>query len=244
MAEDERIGEEHTKTEDAEVEGHGAKKVVGTGLAAAALVGAGVAGVKLMDGDDESNQRVTGALTSRDEAPVSGDLKAADRDGDGYLTSADLAHEGFKWDTGELRKHSEVLPVGLSLAGWKCSPELIGGDGFAIKGESIMLKYGVSPELDKLLESGAPEEWSKKWREIDQDGDGYAAAEDLEVAGIKMYTGELEEAGYKESPEDLMKAGYKVPSHALGEGGFMIKGESLMLKEAVDPALDELLRKD
>jgi len=243
MAEDERIGDKHTENAP-EVEGHGAKKVVGTGLAAAALVGAGVAGVKLAGDDGQPNQRIAGALTTSDEAPSPGDLKAADRDGDGYVTSAELAQEGFKWDVTELNeKGLEVSATGLSLAGFKQSLDSLGTEGFAIKGESIMIKQGVDEELDKLLD-GSAQEWTKKVRELDLEGDGYAATEELGEAGFKFDASELEEAGIKISSEELEKAGYKLPLQSLGEGGFMIKGESIMIKQGVDAELDALLGKD
>jgi hypothetical protein len=229
-------------TEDApDVEGHGTKEVVGIGLAAAALIGGGAAAYKLTE--DDANERSQAALVEREETSEPVELKAADRDGDGYLTSAELAHEGFKWSTEELREHPEVLAVGLALAGYKHSPDLVGDEGFMIKGESIMLKYGLSPELDKLLDSGAPQEWSSKWREVDRDGDGYANHEELEPAGWKLNTAQLEKAGYKFGPEDLAKAGYKLPSYALGEGGFAVEGSEVMLKHGADTGLDALLEK-
>jgi hypothetical protein len=243
VTEDERTDEESASAaEGDDVEAHGAKKIVGTGLAAAALLGAGAAGVKLATDDDQSSQRVQGALTSRDD-PVRA-LTAADRDGDGYLASAELAQESMKWDVAELNERGlEVSAPGLALAGFKQAPDDVGPEGFAIKGESIMLKQGVNEELDKLLDSGEAQEWSMKVDKLDRDGDGYALAEEFEAAGFRYDTTELEEAGIKVEGAELVKAGYKVPLHALGEGGFMIKGESIMLKLKVDSELDALLDK-
>lgn len=237
MSEDTRSDEQDERADD--VEAHGTRNVVAGGLAAAALIGGGAVAYNLAD--DDPNERSQAALVEKESAET-GDLKAADRDGDGYLTAVELAHEGFKWSTEELKE--PVHPAALSLVGWKHGPDLIGDDGFMIKGESIMLKAGVSEDLDKLLESGAAQEWSDKVRGLDKEGDGYAVHEELDAAGYKYDLSQLEEAGYKIAPEELAKAGYKLPLHVLGEDGFMIEGESIMIKVGVDAELDGLLRKD
>lgn len=241
MAEDERVKGEQTPEDAKDVEAHGTRNVVAGGLAAAALIGGGAAAVKLAD--DDPDKRTPAALAAQEEAEV-GDLKAADRDGDGYLASAELAQESMKWNVAELNERGlEVSAPGLALAGFKQGPDDVGPEGFAIKGESIMLKQGVNEELDKLLDSGEAQEWSMKIDKLDRDGDGYALPEELEAAGFRYDTTELEEAGIKVEGEELAKAGYRLPLHALGEGGFMIKGESIMLKHKVDAELDALLDK-
>lgn len=242
MAEDERV-EGQTPEDANDVEAHGTRNVVAGGLAAAALIGGGAAAVKLADGDPD--KRTPAALSAQEEVGEVGDLKAADRDGDGYLTSAELAHEGFKWNVTELNERGlEVSAPGIALAGYKHSPDFVGPEGFEIRDESIMIKQGVSEELDKLLDSGEAQEWSLKIDKLDRDGDGYVPAEELEEAGYKYDTTELEEAGIKIEAEELAKAGYKLPLQVLGEGGFMIKGESIMLKQDVDAELDAILGKD
>jgi hypothetical protein len=242
VAEDERIEEERMSDDEKDVEAHGARNVVAGGLAAAALIGGGVAATKLADGDPD--KRTPAALSEQEEKARLADPKAADLDGDGYLTSAELAHEGFKWSVEELNRSGlEVSAPGLALAGFKHSPDLVNAEAFAIKGESIMLKEAVDENLDKLLEAGEAQEWSLKISKLDRDADGYAPPEELQAAGFKYDTSLLEEAGIKISEEELAKAGYRLPLHALGEGGFMIKGESVMLKHKVDAELDALVDK-
>jgi hypothetical protein len=243
VPDDERSGNETTEPteETPDVEGHGAKKVVGVGLAAAALIGSGAAAVKLTDGD--SSGRTAGALTSENIEKAAGDPKAADRDGDGYVTYSDLAHEGFKWAVDDLLRESEVSALGLSAAGWKMSLEHLGAEGFAIKGESIFLKGGVDENLDKLLQ-GSAAEWTKKVRSLDRDEDGYAASKELDAAGFKFNVGAVNEEGVKAEPGDLAEAGYKLPLATLDSGDFAIKGESIFIKIGVDPELDQLFRKD
>jgi hypothetical protein len=237
MADDERTPEETEETP--EVEGHGAKHVVAGGLAAAALIGGTAAAVKLTEDDS----RTPAALSEQRGVSAPGNLRAADRDRDGYVTSAELAHEGFKWNVADLNERGyEVNAAGLALAGFKHRLNLVGEDGFMIKGESIMLKWGVSPELDKLLD-GAAQEWSKKVREIDRDDDGYAAPEELLALGYKFNTAALEKAGYKFRSAELAKAGFKFRLDSLGLGGFLIKGEEVMLKYGVAPELDQVLDK-
>lgn len=240
MAEDERV-EGQTPEDEKDVEAHGTRNVVAGGLAAAALIGGGVAAVKLTDDD----KRTPAALAAEEETAEVRDLKAADRDGDGYLTSADLVHEGYKWNVEELNERGAgVSAPGLALAGYKHSPDVVGPEGFAIKVDSIMLKEAVDEDLDKLLDSGEAQEWSMKIDKLDRDGDGYALAEELAEAGYKYDTTELEEAGIKISSDELAKAGWKLPLHALGEGGFMIEGESIMLKLKIDAELDAILDKE
>ena len=240
MAEDEQV-EGQTPEEAKDVEAHGTRNVVAGGLAAAALIGGGAAAVKLADDDPE--KRTPAALSAQEET-AEVDLKAADRDGDGYLTSADLAREGATWNVAELNERGlEVSGPGLALAGYKLATDVVGPEGFAIKGESIMLKEAVDENLDKLLDSGEAQEWSLKINKLDRDEDGYAPPEELEAAGYKYDTSLLEEVGIKIGSEELAKAGYKLPLHALGEGGFMIKGESIMLKHKVDAELDALVDK-
>jgi hypothetical protein len=239
MADDERTADETGETP--EVEGHGAKHVVAGGLAAAALVGGTAAAVKLTD--DGSGSRDQGALVTPEREKL-GDLRVADRDKDGYVSYGELAHEGFKFNVTGLNKEGiGVTAAALSSAGFKLSLELVDKErGFAADGGEIFLKLGVDEQLDKLAQ-GEALEWTDKHRSVDRDSDGYATADELAHEGIKYNVAELNEAGYKFGPEELAKAGYKTPLSALGAGGFEIKGESVMLKENVDPALDELLSK-
>lgn len=243
MPDDERSGNDTTeRTEETpDVEGHGAKQVVGVGLAAAALIGSGAAAVKLTD--DDSSKRTPAALTSEGVESKAGDPKAADRDGDGYVTYSDLAHEGYKWEVDDLlRRGTEVSALGLSAAGYKMSLESLRGEGFTIKGESIFLKGGVDENLDKLLR-GSAAEWTQKVRSLDRDEDGYASSKDLDAAGFKYNVEAVNEEGIKIAPDDLAEAGYKLPLETLDSGGFAIKGESIFVKQNVDPALDELFDK-
>jgi hypothetical protein len=234
MADDERTAEEPEETP--EVEGHGTKHVVAGGLAAAALIGGTAAAVKLTD--DDPSKRTAAALVESG----SGDPKRADRDGDGYVTFSELAHEGFKFNVDELnQKGAEVSALGLAAAGYKLPLETVGGEGFAIKGESIYVKWGVDKSLDGLRESAIA--LTDKLRSVDRDSDGYATARELSALGWKFNVDELNEAGKKVSPPDLVKAGYKLPLQALGVDGFMIKGESIYMKWGVDNRLDELFKK-
>lgn len=245
MTEDERIDEKSAAAEEAnDVEAHGAKHVVAAGLAGAALIGAGAAGVKLATDDDKPNQRVEGALTSSEEvAPA--DLKAADRDGDGYLTYRELTDGGFdKWNVDELNAEGyDVTGEGLAAAGGKFPIEAVGREGgFAIKENTIFLRLGVEPELDEMVK-GSALDWSSKLREIDRDGDGYAGVEELDQAGVKMNVAPLNEAGYDVTPEDLEKAMAKIELASLGEGGFVMQEDMVMLRLGVDDKFDELLDK-
>lgn len=239
MAEDERIDEESASVEEAEdVEAHGAKHVVAAGLAGAALIGAGAASVKLT-GDDEP-QRNQGALLS----PEARNIQAADLDGDGYVNYRELAHEGFKFSVEPLNAEGiDVTAEGLSAAGHKVEVELVGKEeGFALEGDTIMLKQGVDSELDKLAE-GTALEWTKKIREIDRDGDGYASYEELSASDwYKWNVAELNEAGYEVTAEELGKAGYKMNLGLIGEGGFVTQDDMIMLKLGLDDKLDALIK--
>jgi Ca2+-binding EF-hand superfamily protein len=229
--------------ESDDVEAHGTKQAVGIGLAAAALLGAGAAGVKIAT-DDSPRERVQGALTTRETAEGEAvDIKAADRDGDGYLTYRELADVGMKWDIEGLRAEGlDVTIAGLSAAGSKHLVESVGKeDGFLVEGDTIMLKFDVDPELDATVK-GSAIEWTEKLRAIDRDADGYAAHEELLEAGFKYNVSELQEAGYKVTAEELEKAGYKVELENLGEGGFVMEAEAVMFKQGVDDKLDAFIK--
>jgi hypothetical protein len=234
MADDERT------EQTTDVEAHGAKEIAGVGLAAAALIGAGAVGVKMATDDDKSRSQA--ALVG--ERSVVERLAMADADKDGYVTYGELAHEGFKYTTEELRSEADVSAEGLAAAGYKLKLELIDSeDGFALKENLILLKHGPDPALDELAK-GSAAEWTKKIREIDRDGDGYAAYEELNEVGWKWDPNALNEAFHKEmSAEELAKAGYKLPAHTLGEGGFAVKEDLIILKQAVDKDLDALFIK-
>lgn len=249
MAKDERIGEEGASaTDGGDVEAHGAKKVVGTGLAAAALLGAGAAGVVKLAGDDD--QRVAGALTARETDAVHEgqieieSLKAADRDGDGYLTYRELAEGGFgKLNVDELNAEGvDVTADGLAAAGMKIEIDAVGKEGgFPVRDDTLFLRYGVDGKLDEMVK-GSAAEWTDKFREIDRDGDGYAAYEELLEAGWKLNVDELTEAGYDVTPEGLAKAGVKLPLETFGEGGFVTKEDMVMLRLGVDQKVDALIK--
>jgi hypothetical protein len=240
MAEDKRIDEEGAGTEEnPDVEGHGVKEVAGVGLAAAALIGAGAVGVKVARDDDASDRNV-GALLSPEAR-----FAEADRDRDGYVTQPELAPYSLKFSTNKFQEEGvDVSEEGLSAAGYKLAVELIGKeDGFSVEGDTVMLKQGVTEELDKLAE-GIGLELTKKLRELDRDGDGYASSEELAVSDwYKWDVDELNAAGYKVTSEDLAKAEYKMDLALLGEGGFVTKEDMILLKQGVDSKLDELLDK-
>jgi hypothetical protein len=233
MAEDERT------EESTEVEAHGVKEVAGVGLAAAALIGAGAAGVKYATDDDKSRDQAALVDQSSSER-----LAMADADKDGYVNYGELAHEGFKWTTDELRSEVDVSPEGLAAAGYKLELGLIGSeDGFPLKEDLILLKWGPDPALDELAK-GSAAEWTKKIRELDQDADGYAGYEELGKVGWKWDPAALNEAFHKDmTAEDLAKAAYKQPVETLGEGGFAVEGDLVILKQAVDKHLDALFIK-
>lgn len=243
MAEDERKDERSAApAEPDDVEAHGTKEAVGIGLAAAALLGAGAAGVKMAT-DDTPRERVAGALTSREATEGEGvDLKAADVDGDGYLTHRELADVGLKWDLEAIQAEGiEVTAAGLAAAGYRHLLELVDKEnGFPLQGETIMLKLDVDAALDETVK-GSALEWSQKLREIDRDQDGLAAYEELTEAGYRWNVAELQEAGYDVNEEELAQAGYKVELEYLGEGGFATEAENVMLKAGVDHKLDSLL---
>ncbi len=237
MPEDERI--EQSTEED--VEAHGVKQVAGIGLAAAALIGAGAAVTKVTD-DSDPPQRVEGALVTDDRYAA---LKRADADGDGYINYRELGHEGFKMSVGPLNDEGiDVTVEGLSAAGFKFFLDnvLDKERGFELEARTIMLKQGVDPSLDEAID-GPALEWTKKLREIDDDGDGFASHEELRDAPWKWSTEGLRRAGYDVSAEELAKAGWKQPLETFGEGGFVTRDNMVMLKLGVDDQLDELLEK-
>ena len=236
MAEDARK-DENEPIED--VEAHGVKEVAGVGLAAAALIGAGAVGVKMATDDDQNRNQA--ALVDRS---VEERLAMADADKDGYVSYGELAHEGFKYSTEELRAEGvDVSAEGLAAAGYKMELGLIGSDdGFPLKEDLILLKWGSDPALDELAK-GSAAEWTKKIREIDQDADGYAASEELGKAGMKWDTRALSEAANKEiTAEELAKAGWKQPAHTFGEGGFATEEDMVLLKYGIDSKLDALIK--
>ena len=230
MAEDERT------EETTDVEAHGAKEIAGVGLAAAALIGAGAYGVKEAVDDDKSRNQA--ALV---DSSISERLARADADKDGYVTYSELAHEGFKYTTEELRSEVDVSAEGLAAAGYKLKLGLIGSeDGFAMKENLIFLKWGSDPELDELAK-GSAAEWTKKIREFDPDGDGYTSNDELAKVGHKMELRALNEAFQKDmTAEDLAKAGWKLADYNLGEGGFAVDEGMVFLKQGVDPNLDAI----
>jgi len=241
VAEDERIDEENAAAEEAEdVEAHGAKKVVGVGLATAALLGAGAGAVKLAGGDEQPSQRIEGALLS----PEARSLKAADRDGDGYLTYRELADGGFgKLNVDELNAEGvNVTAEGLAAAGMKIEIDAVGREGgFPVRDDTLFLRSGVDTKVDELVK-GSAAEWTDKFREIDRDRDGYAGYEELLEAGWKLNVDELTEAGYDVTPEGLAKAGMKLPLETFGEGGFVTNEDMVMLRLGVDQKVDELIK--
>jgi hypothetical protein len=236
VTEDERTDDQQGMED---VEAHGAKEIAGVGLAAAALIGAGAVGVKLATDDDKSRNQA--ALVDRSPAER---LAIADADKDGYVTYGELAHEGFKYTTEELRSEVDVSAEGLAAAGYKMELGLIGSeDGFPLKENLILLKWGPDPALDELAK-GSAAEWTKKIRELDPDDDGYASYDELAKAGHKMELSALNEAFQKEmTAEDLAKAGWKLADYTLGEGGFAVEEGLVMLKRGVDPDLDALFIK-
>lgn len=235
MPDDERNQEQDEPTEPTEdVEAHGVKEIAGIGLAAAALIGASAVGVKIAKNDDSPRNQAALVETS-------GDLKAADLDGDGYVNYRELVDVGFKWDPAELNAEGiEVTAEGLAAAGGKIPIEAVGGEGgFALKENTIFLKFGVEPELDEMIK-GSAIEWTEKQRQIDPDGDGYASYDELGDS-YKWNVDALNEAGYKVAPEDLAKAEYKMDLASLGEGGFETKEGMIMLKYGVDEKLDAIV---
>jgi hypothetical protein len=234
MADDERT------EETTDVEAHGAKEIAGVGLAAAALIGAGAVGVKMATDDDKSRNQA--ALVG--ERSVVERLAMADADKDGYVTYGELAHEGFKYTTEELRSEVDVSAAGLAAAGYRLKLELIDSeDGFPLKENLILLKHGPDPALDELAQ-GSAAEWTKKIRELDPDEDGYASYDELAKVGHKMELSAINEAFQKHmTAEDLAKAGWKLADHTLGEGGFAVEEGHVMLKRGVDSDLDALFIK-
>jgi EF hand len=224
-----------------DVEAHGVKQVAGVGLAAAALIGAGAA-LKVATDDSKPNQRIEGALVTDD--PYAS-LKRADADGDGYVNYRELGHEGFKYSVGPLNEEGvDVTVEALSAAGVKVRLDdvLDKERGFELADNAIMLKRGVDKTLDEAVQ-GPALEWTKKFREIDRDGDGLASYDELQGASWKWSTDGLRKAGYEVTAEDLAKAGYKQPLETFGEGGFMTKEDLVMLELGVDHKLDDVLQK-
>jgi hypothetical protein len=238
VTEDERIEEKQAPEEPEDVEAHGAKHVVAAGLAGAALIGAGAAGVKLATDDNQSRNQ--GALVSPEESES---LAQADGDNDGYVNYRDLAHEGWKYSVEELNAEGvDVTAEALAAAGAKIELELVGKhEGFPLEGETIKLRSGVDPAVDELIK-GRALEWMDKHREIDQDQDGFASVEELEKAGWKYDLSALQEAGYEVSAEDLAKAGMKIDLALLGEGGFATKENMVLLRFGVDDKVDALIK--
>ena len=224
-----------------DVEAHGVKQVAGVGLAAAALIGAGAA-VKVATDDSTPSQRVEGALVTED--PYTS-IKRADADGDGYVNYRELGHEGFKYGVGPLNEEGiDVTVEALSAAGVKVRLDdvLDKERGFELVDNAVMLKRGVDVDLDEAVQ-GPAVEWTKKFKEIDRDGDGLASYDELSKAALKWNTDGLRKAGYEVTAEELAKAGYQQPLETFGEGGFMTKEDVVMLELGVDNKLDELLQK-
>lgn len=240
MPEDERIDEESPSAgENEEVEAHSAKQVAGIGLAAAALIGAGAVGVKVATDDDQSRNQ--GALVS--EQPVAERLAKADTDQDGYVTSRDLAHEGFKLSAQPLQAEGiDVADEALVAAGVKIELEAIGREGgFGLEGDTILIENKVDSKVDEVIE-GPAMEWMKKFKEIDQDGDGYASTEELEKAGYTLDFSKVREAGYEVSTEELSKSGITINLASFGEGGFVTKENMVMVSFGVDDKVDAFIK--
>jgi hypothetical protein len=237
MSDEERTEERH----DEDVEAHGPKKVVATGLAGAALIGAGAVGVKLAT-DDDSN-RNTGALVS--PTGVDERLAKADTDRDGYVTYQDLEAVGYKYDAELLKVEGyDVSAEALAAAGHKVELALVDKErGWELEGETIKLRSGVSEELDELAKGGA-EEWMKKIRPLDRDEDGYLDYEALAEAGHKLIIkGELDEVADKHVEiKELYAAGVKIKSADLGEGGFAMEEDAIYLRYGVDEKLDAFIK--
>lgn len=238
MSDEERT--EERQNED--VEAHGAKQIAAAGLAGAALIGAGAVGVKMATDDDDTS-RNQGALVERGTAS---NLAKADTDRDGYVSYQDLEAVGYKYDT-ELMK-VEGFGGGadaLSAAGYKLQLALVGKEkGFPVEGETIMLKYGVTRELDGLAK-GAGEEWAKKIKPLDRDEDGYLDYEALAEAGKKVIIndeGPEELAGKHVEIKELHEAGVKIRSADLGEGGFSMEEDAIFLKYGVNEKVDAFIK--
>ena len=242
MTDDKQVGQEGAPPADStpDVEGHGAKEVVGIGLAAAALIGGGAAAVKYA-GDDERDRRPA-ELVVREGAPL--DVKAADRDEDGYLTYQELSEASGKWSVEALNAEGvEVTPEALASAGYKVELNKFGDEGFAVEGDTIFLKLKVDEELDSIAQ-GPALEWVKKHQEIDTDRDGYADVDDLTKAGYEVKVDMLKEEGYEVTTQELVSAGIKFPLATLGEDGFITQPDAVMLKEGVYDKLDSFLNKE
>jgi Ca2+-binding EF-hand superfamily protein len=240
VPEDERIDEETPSAgENEEVEAHGAKQVAGIGLAAAALIGAGAVGVNLATDDDQSRNQ--GALVS--EQPVAERLARADTDQDGYVTYRDLANEEVKVSAQPLRDEGiDVADEALAAAGAKIELKAIGEEGgFGLEGDTIMIESKVDSKVDEVIE-GPAMEWMKKFKEIDQDGDGYASTEELEKAGYTLDFWKIREAGYEVSTEELSKSGITINLASFGEGGFVTKENMVMVTFGVDDKVDAFIK--
>lgn len=232
MAEDERT------EEPKEVEAHGVKEVAGVGLAAAALIGAGAAGVKYATDDDKSRNQA--ALVAEDAQER---LAKADADGDGYVNYRELANVDMKFSPAPMNAEgTEVTAEALAAAGVKIELEDIGReDGYQLERNVILLKYKVDEEVDKLA-MGPAMEWASKHKEMDGDGDGYATPLELDQAGYKFVVA-LDEATYKEyEPKELEAAGVKFNLAELGEGGFPVQDNLVMHKEGIDERLDAFIK--
>jgi hypothetical protein len=243
MADNERIDDERAETEESqEVEAHGAKQVAGIGLAAAALIGAGAVGVKVATDDDKSRNQA--ALVEEDAASR---LAKADADRDGYATYRELDAVGLKYDTELLKIEGiDVSAEALSAAGHKVEIDVVDKEnGFPLDGDAIMLKRGVSEELDRLVETSAAE-WTLKFNELDRDTDGYAGGEELAAGAYKLVIkgeDELDEASWKHlEPKSLEEAGQKIRLADLGAGGFAVEKDTIFLKLGVDEKLDAFIK--
>jgi hypothetical protein len=237
MPDEKRTEEERAiPDETPEVEAHGAKEAVGVGLAAAALIGGGAAAVKYAGGDEGADRPA--ALEARETAAL--DVKAADRDGDGYLTYQELVEAGGKLDVEAFRAEGlEITPEALAAAAWKVELAKIGEEGFTVDGSTIILKWKVDEELDYLAR-GPALEWASKHEAIDRDGDGFAAYEDLTAAGYEVKFDPLREAGYEVDARDLVEADVKLPLWTLGkaEAGYATTEDAVTLEYGVYDKFD------
>jgi hypothetical protein len=239
VPEDERIDEENPSAgENEEVEAHGAKQVAGIGLAAAALIGAGAVGVKVATDDDQPRNQ--GALVERSVAER---LAKADTDQDGYVGYRDLAQEGFDLSAQPLRKDGiDVADEALAASGVKIEVDAIGREGgFGLEGDTILIESKIDDKVDAAVE-GPAIEWTDKFKEIDQDGDGYASTEELEKAGYTLDFSKVREEGYEVSTEELSKSGITINLTSFGEGGFVTKESVVMLSLGVDDKVDAFIK--
>lgn len=240
MPEDERIDEKTPPAgENEAVEAHGAKQVAGIGLAAAALIGAGAVGVKVATDDDKSRKQAALLAPEARER-----LAKADADGDGYVSYHDLAKVEMKFNVAPLNAEgSDVTAEALAAAGAKIETDDVGReDGYQLEADTIVLKFKVDEEVDKLVQ-GPALEWAQKLKELDPDGDGYAGGAELIEAGWRLVTTDFDQAGSKQVDlKALQEAGIRIDLATLGEGGYTVEDGTIFHKGGIDEAVDTFLK--